>query len=580
MPKLLQGTPVDMALYLSEQPVFSDFGSKESLIWRETDLLLGQGSERTAVYTYRPSQAVQNNASVYLHAYFAPTGLPVDPSDPFYDPRVVFHKTSMLNAYLPRPRNKTGVNLLSTEGEQRAAREQHALEAGRPREIISMLKPNVTIAMVEDFTVYPADKIPEHVKPYLDVDTEDMTYWPTVWFNEFWLLRDKLVPLNGSVAEVPLQLSVYPLALWKFTIYLQMEQSFSMQKTMGAMADGESDEFKRILLEGNPVLLAVTFAVSLLHSVFDVLAFKNDIGFWKNKKNVEGLSVRTILINCVCQFIIFLYLMDNDTSFVVLLSSGVGLLIELWKVTKAMNVTFDRARGFPWLHFADKAGYHNTMTKQYDREAMRYLSWALYPLIACYAVYALLYETHRSWYSWVLNSLVGAVYTFGFILMCPQLYLNYKLKSVAHLPWRQMTYKFLNTIIDDLFAFVIKMPLLHRLSVFRDDLVFLVYIYQRWIYRVDPKRANEFGYAAEGDETEAAAPAALPGASAAPLGDGAATHAAAGAATTPGKEGDSDDFEDISGKVQPEAGQARLRRVTEPAEAVTAALQPEVKKER
>lgn len=38
-------------------------------------------------------------------------------------------------------------------------------------------------------------------------------------------------------------------------------------------------------------------------------------------------------------------------------------------------------------------------------------------------------------YSWILNSLVGAVYTFGFILMCPQLYLNYKLKSVAHLPW-------------------------------------------------------------------------------------------------------------------------------------------------
>ncbi len=43
-----------------------------------------------------------------------------------------------------------------------------------------------------------------------------------------------------------------------------------------------------------------------------------------------------------------------------------------------------------------------------------------------------------------------------------QLYLNYKLKSVAHLPWRQMTYKFLNTIVDDLGAFVIKMPTLHR----------------------------------------------------------------------------------------------------------------------
>lgn len=67
---------------------------------------------------------------------------------------------------------------------------------------------------------------------------------------------------------------------------------------------------------------------------------------------------------------------------------------------------------------------------------------------------------------------------------------------MAALPWRQMTYKFLNTIVDDLFAFVIKMPWLHRLSVFRDDLVFLVYIYQRWAYRVDKRRPNEFGYAA------------------------------------------------------------------------------------
>jgi hypothetical protein len=57
-----------------------------------------------------------------------------------------------------------------------------------------------------------------------------------------------------------------------------------------------------------------------------------------------------------------------------------------------------------------------------------------------------------------------------------------------------MTYKFLNTIIDDLFAFVIKMPLLHRLSVFRDDVIFCIFLYQRWIYRVDPTRVNEFGF--------------------------------------------------------------------------------------
>lgn len=55
------------------------------------------------------------------------------------------------------------------------------------------------------------------------------------------------------------------------------------------------------------------------------------------------------------------------------------------------------------------------------------------------------------------------MYTFGFVLMTPQLYINYKLKSVAHLPWRFLCYRSLNTVIDDLFAFVIRMPTMHRL---------------------------------------------------------------------------------------------------------------------
>lgn len=56
----------------------------------------------------------------------------------------------------------------------------------------------------------------------------------------------------------------------------------------------------------------------------------------------------------------------------------------------------------------------------------------------------------------------------GFIMMTPQLFINYKLKSVAHLPWRMLTYKALNTFIDDIFAFVIKMPTLYRIGCLRD----------------------------------------------------------------------------------------------------------------
>merc|ERR1719222_1192631 len=76
--------------------------------------------------------------------------------------------------------------------------------------------------------------------------------------------------------------------------------------------------------------------------------------------------------------------------------------------------------------------------------------------------------------------------------MTPQLFINYKLKSVAHLPWRMMTYKALNTFIDDIFAFVIKMPTMYRIGCFRDDVVFFIFLYQRYIYKMDPTRVNEF----------------------------------------------------------------------------------------
>ena len=33
------------------------------------------------------------------------------------------------------------------------------------------------------------------------------------------------------------------------------------------------------------------------------------------------------------------------------------------------------------------------------------------------------------------------IYLFGFLFMLPQLFVNYKLKSVAHLPWRAFMYK-------------------------------------------------------------------------------------------------------------------------------------------
>lgn len=51
----------------------------------------------------------------------------------------------------------------------------------------------------------------------------------------------------------------------------------------------------------------------------------------------------------------------------------------------------------------------------------------------------------------------------------------------------------MNTFIDDLFAFIIRMPTMARMSCFRDDVVFIIYLWQRYLYPVDASRPVEGG---------------------------------------------------------------------------------------
>lgn len=79
--------------------------------------------------------------------------------------------------YLPRPKVVAGVNLLSgknDKGVERTQAEQSA-EADAPREIISFLKPNLTISLVDDATVYERSQIVPQVRHFLYIGIS------TVW---------------------------------------------------------------------------------------------------------------------------------------------------------------------------------------------------------------------------------------------------------------------------------------------------------------------------------------------------------------------------------------------------------------
>lgn len=516
---------MDLHVFISESEQFTDFNDTSRLFWEQQDLVYGDwasGENKDGCYehyseVYIP-ESVQHNGSIYIHVYLTKSGFHPDPKQKtLYRRLSTVHTSRMLNKYKRRRFLKTK-NLLTGETEADPEMIKRAEDYG-PIEIISHWHPNLTINIVDDHTPWVKGSVPPPLDQYVKFDAVSGDYYPIVYFNDYWNLQKDYFPINDTLEKLPFRISFCPLSLWRWQLYAAQSTKSPwnfLGEDMYEQTDEEQDSVKVALIETNPYLLAVTIVVSIVHSVFEFLAFKNDIQFWNSRQSLEGLSVRSVIFGVFQSLVVLLYILDNETNFVVQVSVFIGLLIDFWKITKVMDVKLDRenkvAGIFPRLTCKDKSTYIQSSTKIYDDMAFRYLSWILYPLLGCYAVYSLLYMEHKSWYSWVLSMLYGFLLTFGFITMTPQLFINYKMKSVAHLPWRMLTYKALNTFIDDLFAFVIRMPMMYRIGCLRDDVVFFIYLYQRWIYRVDPTRVNEFGTSGEVPTPQPALPAAGDGA--------------------------------------------------------------------
>lgn len=524
-------TALDISVYVSSsflQPPLDSL-PLETKVVDEKNFHVGDYQDTRDIHTsVKLPRQVQENGTLWAHFYVAISGSELDPMAKDYDSSKAFRFSRPLTQYLAKKRVHKLKNLLNktVEPEEEDEEEPHGVQ------IASFDHPNFTLSVIPDSGVQNWQAMHPALRKHVvmeatgarDATGQNGWYYPIVFLNTFWQLRSHMTEINATVKEVPLNIHLNNIANWKYTLLASMDEGVKQNQAQAAAGKplaggGDGTEFekvKEILLDTNPYLLATTFTVSILHMIFEGLAFKNDISHWRKKKDVVGTSVRTILANVFMQTVIFLYLVDNseNTSWMILASQGFGILLEAWKITKTVNVRLrepgpdSRFKFLPYVVvFEDKHQLSETeqKTKEYDEIAFRYLYMVAVPLLAAYAAYSLVYETHKSWYSFVIETLVGSVYAYGFLMMVPSLYINYRLKSVAHMPSKAMTYKFLNTFIDDLFAFTIRMPTLHRLATLRDDVIFFIWLWQKWKYKVDYSRVNEFGQGGE-SEDEAAEP--------------------------------------------------------------------------
>uniref|UniRef100_A0A8B9IV82 Lipid scramblase CLPTM1L n=1 Tax=Amazona collaria TaxID=241587 RepID=A0A8B9IV82_9PSIT len=408
----------------------------------------------------------RNNGTLYAYIFLHHAGIL-----PWHDGKQV-HIVSPLTTYMvPKPEE---INLLT--GESATQQIEAEKQTNTLDEPVSHWRSRLTLnIMAEDF-VFDGSSLPADVHRYMKMVQLGKTvhYLPILFIDQLSNRVKDLMVINRSTTQLPLTVSYDKISLGKLRFWIHMQDAVYSLQQFG-FSEKDADEVKGIFVDTNLYFLALTFFVAAFHLLFDFLAFKNDISFWKKKRSMIGMSTKAVLWRCFSTVVIFLFLLDEQTSLLVLIPAGIGAVIELWKVKKALKMTIK------WQGLRPRI------------QAMKYLSYLLYPLCIGGAGYSLMNVKYKSWYSWLINSFVNGVYAFGFLFMLPQLFVNYKMKSVAHLPWKAFTYKAFNTFIDDIFAFIITMPTSHRLACFRDDVVFLVYLYQRWLYPVDKSRVNEYG---------------------------------------------------------------------------------------
>nr|XP_030712381.1 cleft lip and palate transmembrane protein 1-like protein isoform X1 [Globicephala melas] len=341
----------------------------------------------------------RNNGTLYAYIFVHHAGVL-----PWHDGKQV-HLVSPLTTYMvPKPEE---VNLLTGESATQQQIEAEKRPASALDEPVSHWRPRLTLnVMVDDF-VFDGASLPADVHRYMKMIRLGKTvhYLPILFIDQLSSRVKDLTVINRSTTELPLTVSYDKISLGRLRFWIHMQDAvFSLQQF--GFSEKDADEVKGIFVDTNLCFLALTFFVAAFHLLFDFLAFKNDISFWKKKKSMTGMSTKAVLWRCFSTVVIFLFLLDERTSLLVLVPAGIGAAIELWKVKKALKVTVIWRGLRPAFQFGTYSESER-QTEEYDTQAMKYLSYLLYPLCIGGAVYSLLNVRYKSWYSWLVSSFVN-----------------------------------------------------------------------------------------------------------------------------------------------------------------------------
>lgn len=283
---------LDISIYVSPSVYMPRLSAvpQESLVMQENAFNMANWSETREIdTTFKVPKEVQQNGTLWAHFYVALSGHELDPAAKTYSPESAVHFLRPLNQYLPKKKVAKRKNLLSSSDD--SAKDE--VDNTPKYSIASYYHPNFTVSVIPDFGIANYQQMHPAVRQYVhlestgarDITGQNTWYYPVMYLNTFWQLRSHMTELNSTVEYLPLRIVLNNMSNWKFNILASMDEGAKQNARNAANGQpvaggGDGSEFemiKEVLLNTNVYLLGTTAIVSVLHMIFETLAFKNDI---------------------------------------------------------------------------------------------------------------------------------------------------------------------------------------------------------------------------------------------------------------------------------------------------------------
>ncbi|XP_015365512.1 PREDICTED: cleft lip and palate transmembrane protein 1-like protein isoform X2 [Diuraphis noxia] len=253
---------------------------------------------------------------------------------------------------------------------------------------VTHIKVVLPVSMLKEPLHFSQIHMPSDVYQYIRLYKKNQEYLPIFLHNTLQDRSFNITKIDKNTTHVPILLRYEPLSYTGLRILTQTQLAMVTLQQFGFKSK-DIDEIKAIF-DTNHYLLLVSIIVAFVHILFDFLAFKNDISFWRSRKSMAGLSSRLVVWRAFSQTVVLLYLFEEKASMLIIVPSAISSVIEIWKVFKIIPID--------WKNLKLKQLTLNRAeedTKKFDAESMKYLSYVLYPLCAGAAIYSLIYEPQK-----------------------------------------------------------------------------------------------------------------------------------------------------------------------------------------